>query len=227
MTLKVDSRIREIRKVKLAKNRKASDVFSFIDCSVFTSGENKNAAASISSIAVDKIEKKARRAEFRKALNRIAEQWSPASVRDLTKKRRRTLKSKFTEIEWNAFCTYVSQCRRGFREAERRAKKKKNRKPRRLTYEVYIKSPIWEQVRNRYYRRNPSRCAACGTAQHIHLHHMIYGKFGEEKDNELVPLCEMHHSQYHAKNGTKRNMIASTRAFIEKIRAANQPHTIH
>lgn len=66
-----------------------------------------------------------------------------------------------------------------------------------VVYADYIKSPAWAQRRKAYFWRHPRRCAACGTGQHIDLHHHTYARLGHEHDNDLVPLCRRDHDLVH------------------------------
>ena len=153
-------------------------------------------------------------------LERIKREWPSDVACKLTKKKRRAkFKSQFTPYEYSVFVWYVKSCVRGAKhKAKNRKRHERGVSPRRLQYENFINSPLWEQVKNGYYQRNPRRCAACDTYQHINLHHMVYGNFGEEKDEELVALCSPHHKQYHTENGTQRNMLSKTTFFIVAMR---------
>jgi hypothetical protein len=135
----------------------------------------------------------------------------------LSKKQRRAFKNQMTPFEYNIFCSHTNTIKRGKRAA--RKAKKKDTKPRRLAYETFIHSPLWEDRKNKFYQQHSRRCAACDTYKHIHLHHMVYGQFGNEPDEHLVPLCETHHKEYHERFGTQRNMLRTTEMFISQIRS--------
>lgn len=44
---------------------------------------------------------------------------------------------------------------------------------------------------------NSARCAACGGASQIDVHHLTYQHLGAERDSELVALCRGCHDQAH------------------------------
>src|SRR5829696_890079 len=50
-------------------------------------------------------------------------------------------------------------------------------------YAQYIISLHWEAVKRSYYRRHRKACAVCDITKTVDLHHMIYGQWGQEKDN--------------------------------------------
>lgn len=84
-------------------------------------------------------------------------------------------------------------------------------------YVDYIKSRHWYNRRNRYWQTHTRACAACGTTQRIDLHHMVYEKYGEEPDANLIGLCRTHHEGYHTANGVQRNMIRKTTAYVIQV----------
>ncbi|MGV8131823.1 MAG: hypothetical protein ACP5N7_07025 [Candidatus Pacearchaeota archaeon] len=95
--------------------------------------------------------------------------------------------------------------------------KKSNRKRVPSQYETYIKSPLWEERKNKYFQLYPRKCSICLTSKYIHLHHAIYEKYGEEEDGNLFPLCGQHHKLFHKELGrTKKDMLRETLLFIEE-----------
>lgn len=145
-------------------------------------------------------------------LEKIKQEFTPERASLLGKKGRGRFRSQFTDFEYSVFCEYIRSCRRGRVRFQRKAKKKKVRG--RTSYENFINSPEWAAIRNRYWRGHPKKCAVCDTASYIHLHHMVYGEFGQEKDEDLIPLCKNHHEEYHAQNGTQRDMRNRTMEFV-------------
>jgi len=155
-----------------------------------------------------------RKAEYEAALSRIKAQFTPESVSKLGKKGKRKFKHLFTDYEWPIFCWYVKSCRRGHKRQIRKVKKHKVST--RQIYDNFINSSEWAAIKNRYWRTHSRTCAVCSTSKYIHLHHMVYGQFGQEKDDDLIPLCREHHDEYHAQNGTQRNMKRRTMEFIQQ-----------
>lgn len=68
----------------------------------------------------------------------------------------------------------------------------------RESYVAYIGSSAWAAKRKEYRESGrPTGCAKCGTKKDIHFHHRTYVRFGRERLDDLVPLCQIHHSQLH------------------------------
>jgi hypothetical protein len=84
---------------------------------------------------------------------------------------------------------------------------KKNRQYKRCPkrYEVYLRSHWWEERKNKYYQKNGRKCAICGQTEYIHLHHIYYGDYGNEPDEQLVAFCKYHHDLFHKRYGTGTN----------------------
>jgi len=97
---------------------------------------------------------------------------------------------------------------------KRKERAYKNRVPKK--YKVYIKSKYWTERKNQYYRKFGRKCAVCFSSKYIDLHHMVYGNYGFERDEFLVPLCREHHGAFHAEVGVKQNMLAETHTFIQE-----------
>ena len=64
-------------------------------------------------------------------------------------------------------------------------------------YEEYIKSSEWQETRQRILKRDAFRCVLCGTTKNLHVHHITYENLGEEKDADLVTLCDYCHKRLH------------------------------
>ena len=90
--------------------------------------------------------------------------------------------------------------------------KYKNGAPRK--YVDYIQSKYWEKRKTEYYKKYGRKCFICKEVSYVELHHIVYGNFGNEKDEHLVPFCKYHHVEYHAQYKTKRSMVKETLQFI-------------
>lgn len=75
-----------------------------------------------------------------------------------------------------------------------------NRIPRR--YEVYIKSKWWTERKNKYYQAHGRKCAVCNSSSYMNLHHIWYGGYGNEPDEQLIAFCHYHHEEFHKIYGT-------------------------
>lgn len=82
-------------------------------------------------------------------------------------------------------------------------KKKKERCPK--SYKLYIKSKFWEERKNAFYQIHGHKCAICGSSYKMSVHHLKYGKYGEEQDEDLVGLCWSCHEEFHSIYGVSRD----------------------
>lgn len=115
---------------------------------------------------------------------------------------------------WNFVASAAKQERtykRGLRKKKKGARQH-DRVPKQ--YKVYIKSQHWQNRKNRYYQANGRRCAVCNSAHFIDLHHRVYGNYGSERDEDLVPLCKKHHEAFHQRYGVRGNMKTDTDVFV-------------
>lgn len=104
---------------------------------------------------------------------------------------------------------------------QRKNKRKyKNRIPQK--YKVYIESKWWEERKNRYYRTHKKQCCVCGSKKHTQLHHLHYKNLGNEKDEDLIPMCVYHHELFHELYGTKKVMHAEMQEFFEKYNTGDK-----
>lgn len=92
-------------------------------------------------------------------------------------------------------------------------RKERNRCPR--EYKLYIISKWWDIRKNEYYQKYPRICSACGSTAFIVLHHLFYGNYSREKDEDLTPLCSSCHHEFHRTYLLKRNLRKSTKYFIK------------
>lgn len=72
------------------------------------------------------------------------------------------------------------------------------------SYDDYLKSYIWINKRNSYFKDSYSvkRCLICqSNNKHYHtptvLHHLHYENLGNEKFSDFIPLCVNHHTYLH------------------------------
>lgn len=69
------------------------------------------------------------------------------------------------------------------------------------TYEEYLRLDIWRSRRMQAIRKANYRCQAegCRMDLHLHVHHLSYERLGNEKDEDLMVLCGLHHRETHNK----------------------------
>jgi len=62
-------------------------------------------------------------------------------------------------------------------------------------YAAYLESGKWKHKRAQVINAHHGRCLACGTKSNIQVHHLTYERIFNEDLTDLMPLCELHHSQ--------------------------------
>ena len=67
----------------------------------------------------------------------------------------------------------------------------------RKEHSKYLKSNKWKKKRIEALDYHGAACASCGTNDNLHVHHINYDHWGNEKMTDLIPLCEYHHSLVH------------------------------
>lgn len=92
---------------------------------------------------------------------------------------------------------------------QKRAEKVKSSKE----YEEYIKSKEWQETRQRIFKRDNFRCVKCGGSKNLHVHHITYENLGEEKDADLVTLCEKCHNGTHNPTTLDYLLLACANAY--------------
>ncbi len=94
---------------------------------------------------------------------------------------------------------------------------RKQRKPRRFTYEVYIKSPLWTSRKNKLFQDRGKFCNKCESVERVSVHHLRYNQkeFGKEKDTDLVALCWKCHHRFHEIYGVKKDSHEDYKLFIK------------
>lgn len=88
-------------------------------------------------------------------------------------------------------------------------------------YDIYITSHWWIKRKNLYYKTHKRECVACGSTEHINLHHLVYKDFGKELDKNLKPLCRVCHEEFHSIYGVKNDLYKETMQFIEDKKHPN------
>jgi hypothetical protein len=64
-------------------------------------------------------------------------------------------------------------------------------------HKAYIRSTHWKKRRALYYQGHDRKCGICGSHEAIELHHHHYRNLGNERDEDLTPLCQFHHYLVH------------------------------
>lgn len=66
-----------------------------------------------------------------------------------------------------------------------------------MEYALYLKSEKWQRKKNQYWRSHKRVCRSCGSTEELHLHHATYDRLGDERLEDLVPLCIACHESLH------------------------------
>jgi len=122
------------------------------------------------------------------------------------------MKDNWFEISARKIWKQAKRKQRKKKRKNRRRGQKKSRVPQR--YKVYIRGRYWTERKHRYFSAHAKRCAVCRTTQNVALHHLVYGNYGAERDEDLIPLCGRHHSIFHALHGVARNMKETTAEYV-------------
>lgn len=66
------------------------------------------------------------------------------------------------------------------------------------SYDEYMDSEEWKQIRNRILARDGYRCRMCGTGKQLRVHHIRYPDiYGSESDEDLITVCDSCHQRVH------------------------------
>ena len=63
-------------------------------------------------------------------------------------------------------------------------------------YHEYLQSEVWKERARLERGRNPN-CSLCNRKGMLHVHHRTYVRLGNEKDGDLVVLCDECHELFH------------------------------
>lgn len=82
-----------------------------------------------------------------------------------------------------------------------RKKRRRRKVPFKQKYLDYIKSPRWQDFRERIIRERGYRCESkgCGATNNIELHHLNYHRLGKELPQDVRLLCKKCHKEVHGK----------------------------
>lgn len=68
-----------------------------------------------------------------------------------------------------------------------------------MPYEEYLQTNHWKDVRKRALYRSGYKCQLCSSKGNLNVHHNTYENRGNEKDEDLIVLCEKCHGKFHGK----------------------------
>jgi hypothetical protein len=67
-----------------------------------------------------------------------------------------------------------------------------------MPYKEYLNTAHWERMRGEAMKRAGYRCQVCNSKDcELHTHHRTYEHLGNEKQEDLIVLCEPCHTTFH------------------------------
>lgn len=69
-----------------------------------------------------------------------------------------------------------------------------------VDYVGYLRTEVWKENREKRLRHDGYRCAFCGTAKNLQVHHITYENLGHEKMEDMLTLCRGCHERLHSKD---------------------------
>ena len=68
-----------------------------------------------------------------------------------------------------------------------------------MPYQEYLQTEHWRNKRYEALNRANHKCQLCGNKENLQVHHNTYDNRGNEKDEDLIVLCEICHAKFHDK----------------------------
>lgn len=67
-----------------------------------------------------------------------------------------------------------------------------------LAHKEYLKSPKWKSFRKAILERSEGFCEYCFKKSSVlHVHHLTYERWGNERAEDVMALCEICHEEIH------------------------------
>jgi len=101
-----------------------------------------------------------------------------------------------------------------------------------MDYKAYLLTAHWQDVRVRALRNAENRCQLCYSPIKLQIHHRTYKRLGQERDSDVLVLCDDCHSRHHRKKpsseqtndlkkiATIRQAVDSLQQIMDDIRGA-------
>jgi len=91
-----------------------------------------------------------------------------------------------------------------------------------MPYKEYLQSDHWKAMRKRQLKLGNYKCNLCNSKDNLNVHHNTYENRGNEKDEDLIVLCQECHAKFHGKfekedvieNQITKENIFKTKFFI-------------
>ncbi len=78
------------------------------------------------------------------------------------------------------------------------ADRKKRQTSRQRKYNGHLRSTYWLAMRRALFAERGKSCEWCHATAKLHVHHVTYERFGQERPEDLVILCRDCHMRVHA-----------------------------
>ena len=84
-----------------------------------------------------------------------------------------------------------------------------------MPYKEYLQTDHWKSVRKQALFRAKYKCQLCSNKENLNVHHNTYKNRGEEKDEDLIVLCQNCHGKFHDKfNDINEDDIKETNGLV-------------
>ena len=67
-------------------------------------------------------------------------------------------------------------------------------------YYEYLRSPEWDRLRKRVFKRDRYQCTKCGSRRKLQAHHLTYKRVFHEWLSDLITVCRKCHKKIHKIN---------------------------
>ncbi len=105
-------------------------------------------------------------------------------------KNRRDIRFQFRKTDYARFDAHIEELKTKVRELEN-----KLRFGGFASYNEYLKSSHWKDVRERALKQADRKCSMCTNRARLNVHHRTYARLGAEWDNDVVVLCRSCHAK--------------------------------
>jgi len=83
-----------------------------------------------------------------------------------------------------------------------------------MPYKEYLQSNHWKAMRKRQLKLANYKCGLCNSKDNLNVHHKTYENRGDEKDEDLIVLCQECHAKFHGKFVEECNNIKAGEQII-------------
>ncbi len=73
-----------------------------------------------------------------------------------------------------------------------------------MKYSTYLKSSHWKETKDFLKNVDNKECYVCDIKNGLNVHHLSYKTLGFEDGDEIIYLCDEHHTKLHFNGGDKK-----------------------